>query len=75
MNNDLKTVLYAIDLSKATLRNIHINFFWAFIYNIVLIPLAAFGIFNPMLAGIGMAFSSLMVVLNALSLKLWKSKV
>ncbi|VEU80866.1 heavy metal translocating P-type ATPase [Haploplasma axanthum] len=74
MNNDLKTVLYAIDLSKATLRNIYLNFFWAFIYNIVMIPLAALGLFNPMLAGFGMAFSSIMVVLNALSLKLWKFK-
>lgn len=74
MKNDLTTVLYAIDLSKATLNNIYLNFFWAFIYNIVMIPLAAFKIFSPTIAGIGMAFSSLAVVLNALSLKLWKFK-
>lgn len=74
MKNDLTTVLYAIDLSKATLRNIYLNFFWAFIYNIVMIPLAAFKIFSPTIAGIGMAFSSLAVVLNALSLRLWKFK-
>ena len=72
MQNDLMTVLYAIDLSKATLKNIYLNFFWAFIYNIAMIPLAAFKIFDPTIAGIGMAFSSLMVVLNALSLKRWK---
>ena len=74
MKNDLRSVLYAIDLSKATLHNIYLNFFWAFIYNIVLIPLAAFNTFSPTLAGFGMAFSSLMVILNALSLKLWKFK-
>ena len=75
MKNDLMTVLYAIDLSKATLKNIYLNFFWAFIYNIVMIPLAAFKIFSPTIAGFGMAFSSLAVVLNALSLKLWKFKI
>lgn len=69
MKNDLMSVIYAIDLSKATLNNIYLNFFWAFIYNIAMIPLAAFKIFSPTLAGIGMAFSSLMVVLNALSLR------
>lgn len=74
MNHDLGSVLVAIDLSKATLINIYLNFFWAFIYNIIMIPLAAFGIFSPTIAGIGMAFSSLMVVLNALSLKLYKYK-
>lgn len=75
MKEDLFSVLYAIDLSKATLRNIYLNFFWAFIYNIVMIPLAAFKIFSPTIAGFGMAFSSLMVILNALSLKLWKFKI
>jgi len=69
MKNDLMSVIYAIDLSKATLNNIYLNFFWAFIYNIAMIPLAAFKIFSPTLAGIGMAFSSLMVVINALSLR------
>lgn len=73
MKNDLMSVIYAINLSKATLTNIYLNFFWAFIYNIIMIPLAAFGIFSPTIAGIGMAFSSLMVVLNALSLKRWKN--
>lgn len=72
MKNDMMSVIYAIDLSKATLKNIYLNFFWAFIYNIAMIPLAAFKIFSPTIAGIGMAFSSLMVVLNALMLKRWK---
>lgn len=74
MKHELSLVLDAIDLSKATLKNIYLNFFWAFAYNVVMIPLAAFGLLNPSLAGIGMGFSSIMVVLNALSLKLYKFK-
>ena len=74
MNLDLGLVIKAIDLSLATLKNIYLNFFWAFSYNIVMIPLAALGYLNPSLAGIGMGFSSIMVVLNALSLNLFKFK-
>lgn len=74
MKPDLSLVLHAIDLSKATLKNIYLNFFWAFIYNIVMIPFAALGFITPSLAGIGMGFSSLMVVLNALSLNLFRFK-
>lgn len=74
MSYDLNLVIKAIDLSLATLKNIYVNFFWAFIYNIVMIPFAALGFLNPSLAGIGMGFSSIMVVLNALSLKLFKFK-
>lgn len=74
MSYDLGLVTKAIDLSLATLRNIYLNFFWAFAYNIVMIPLAALGFLNPSLAGIGMGFSSIMVVLNALSLNLFKFK-
>ncbi len=74
MSSDLGLVIKAIDLSLATLKNIYLNFFWAFAYNIVMIPLAAFGLLNPSLAGIGMGFSSIMVVLNALSLNLFKFK-
>jgi P-type Cu+ transporter len=74
MSLDLGLVIKAIDLSLATLKNIYLNFFWAFSYNIVMIPLAAIGLLNPSLAGIGMGFSSIMVVLNALSLKLFKFK-
>ena len=74
MSLDLGLVIKAIDLSLATLKNIYVNFFWAFAYNIVMIPLAAIGLLNPSLAGIGMGFSSIMVVLNALSLKLFRFK-
>ncbi len=74
MSLDLGLVIKAIDLSLATLKNIYLNFFWAFSYNIVMIPLAAIGLLNPSLAGIGMGFSSIMVVLNALSLNLFKFK-
>lgn len=74
MSQDLGLVIKAIDLSLATLKNIYLNFFWAFAYNVVMIPLAAIGLLNPSLAGIGMGFSSIMVVLNALSLKLFKFK-
>ncbi len=74
MNLDLGLVIKAIDLSLATLKNIYLNFFWAFSYNIVMIPLAAIGLLNPSLAGIGMGFSSIMVVLNALSLNLFRFK-
>lgn len=69
---DMNLVLDAIDLSKATLKNIYINFLWAFAYNIIMIPFAALGYLNPSLAGIGMGLSSILVVLNALSLKLFK---
>ena len=72
MSAELKLVMDALDLSKATLKNIKLNFLWAFSYNIILIPVAAFGFLDPTLAGIGMAFSSIMVVLNALSLKRFK---
>jgi len=74
MSLDLGLVIKAIDLSLATLRNIYLNFFWAFAYNVVMIPLAAVGLLNPSLAGIGMGFSSIMVVLNALSLNLFRFK-
>ncbi len=74
MNQDLGLVIEAIGLSKATLKNIHQNFIWAFSYNIVAIPLAAMGYMSMALAGAAMAFSSIMVVLNALRLKRHKIK-
>ena len=72
MQPNMSLVMDALDLSKATLKNIKLNFLWAFLYNIILIPVAALGLLNPSLAGIGMAFSSIMVVLNALSLHRFK---
>lgn len=74
MNEDLGLIVEAIDLSKATLRNIYQNFLWAFSYNIIAIPLAATGRMSMALAGAAMAFSSIMVVLNALRLKRHKIK-
>lgn len=74
LKHDMHLVMDAINLSKATLLNIKLNFLWAFGYNVILIPVAAIGLLNPSLAGIGMAFSSILVVLNALSLHLYKFK-
>lgn len=69
MRGDLNGLVAAIKLSKATLRNIKQNLFWALIYNSLGIPLAAAGYLSPVLAGAAMAFSSVSVVLNALRLK------
>ena len=72
MSYDLGLVIKAIDMSKATLRNIYQNFGWAFSYNLIAIPLAATGRLSMVVAAGAMAFSSITVVLNALRLKGYK---
>lgn len=81
MSGDLLGILTALQLSKATISNIRQNLFWAYIYNILGVPIAA-GIFygfglllNPIIAGAAMAFSSISVVLSALRLKRWTPEI
>jgi Cu+-exporting ATPase len=72
LRNDLGAVAAAIDLSRATLAKIRQNLFFAFVYNVLGIPLAAFGLLSPVIAGAAMAASSVSVVSNALLLKRWR---
>jgi len=74
MRGDLHGVADAILLSRATLSKIRQNLFWAFIYNLLGIPLAALGWLNPVVAGAAMAMSSVSVVSNSLLLKRWKAQ-
>ena len=74
MRGDPRLVPAALEISRKTYAKIQQNLFWAFIYNVIGIPLAAFGFLNPVLAGAAMAFSSVSVVSNALLLKFWKPR-
>lgn len=71
-NNDLEKIISAITISKKTINKIKQNLFWAFIYNIIGIPLAAFGLLNPMIGALAMSLSSVSVISNSLRLKFTK---
>jgi Cu+-exporting ATPase len=68
MRPQLQSAISALNLSKNTLRIVRTNLLWAFIYNVIGMPIAALGLLNPMYAGGAMAASSLFVVLNSLRL-------
>ena len=72
IRDDLRDVVLGVELSKKTMRKINTNLFWAFIYNVVMIPVAAAGLLNPMYAAGAMAISSLTVVSNSATLKFAK---
>ncbi|PRG27139.1 heavy metal translocating P-type ATPase [Burkholderia multivorans] len=74
MRGDPALVADAIDISNRTYRKIQQNLFWAFVYNLIGVPLAALGWLNPVIAGAAMAFSSVSVVTNALLLRRWKGR-
>jgi Cu+-exporting ATPase len=74
MRNDLDAVPDALQLSRAVMRKIRQNLFFAFFYNVLALPLAAMGYLNPVIAGAAMALSSVSVVTNALLLKGWRPR-
>ena len=75
MRPDPRLVAAALALSRATWRKIRQNLFWAFVYNVIGIPLAAWGFLTPAVAGAAMALSSVSVVSNSLLLKRWHAGV
>jgi Cu+-exporting ATPase len=72
MRADLNGVADAVELSRAVMRKIRQNLFFAFFYNVLALPLAAAGLLNPVIAGAAMALSSVSVVSNSLLLKHWR---
>lgn len=69
LNGELRQIVRLVDLSRATLRTIKQNLFWAFFYNVLMIPMAAAGMLTPTLAALSMAFSDVIVILNSLRLR------
>jgi Cu+-exporting ATPase len=72
LNTDLNSLLFFLQISQHTLKTIKQNLFWAFAYNIVAIPVAAFGFMSPMFGAFTMAFSDVVVIGNSLRLKVKK---
>ena len=75
LNSDIQALPEALLLAQATLRTIHQNLFWAFFYNVAGIPLAALGFLSPLLSALAMGASDLIVIGNALRLRLWKQRL
>jgi Cu+-exporting ATPase len=72
MRGDPRLVADAVDISHRTIVRIRQNLFWAFIYNLAGVPVAALGLLSPLVAGAAMAFSSVSVVTNSLRLRSWR---
>jgi len=75
MRPDPRLVGAALGVSRATWRKIWQNLFWAFVYNVVGLPIAALGLLSPAIAGAAMALSSVSVVTNSLLLRRWRPRV